>query len=112
MTLQNRRTGCRDCATDENLQHRPGQGRFRKHHGQNHQHFGPLSFPILIGDIGGTNARFSLLVDPYAEPREFPIVHTADFPTVDAAIQAGVMDKTSLQPRSAILAVAGPISRR
>ncbi|MBB4123109.1 glucokinase [Martelella radicis] len=69
----------------------------------------PLSFPILIGDIGGTNARFSLLVDAYAEPREFPIVHTADFPTVDAAIQAGVMDKTSLQPRSAILAVAGPI---
>ena len=69
----------------------------------------PLSFPILIGDIGGTNARFSLLVDAYAEPREFPIVHTADFPTVDAAIQAGVMDKTALQPRSAILAVAGPI---
>ncbi|AJY44798.1 glucokinase [Martelella endophytica] len=72
-------------------------------------HEQPLSFPILIGDIGGTNARFSLLVDAYAEPREFPIVHTADFPTIDAAIQAGVMDKTALQPRSAILAVAGPI---
>ena len=72
-------------------------------------HEQPLSFPILIGDIGGTNARFSLLVDPYAEPRDFPIVHTADYETIDAAIQAGVMDKTSLQPRSAILAVAGPI---
>ncbi|WP_174803999.1 glucokinase [Martelella limonii] len=69
----------------------------------------PLAFPILIGDIGGTNARFSLLVDPYAEPREFPIVHTADFATIDDAIQAAVMDKSSLQPKSAILAVAGPI---
>ncbi|TPW32331.1 glucokinase [Martelella alba] len=69
----------------------------------------PLSFPILIGDIGGTNARFSLLVDPYAEPRDFPIVHTKEFATIGEAIQAGVMDKSSLQPRSAILAVAGPI---
>ncbi|MAU20291.1 MAG: glucokinase [Martelella sp.] len=69
----------------------------------------PLAFPILIGDIGGTNARFSLVVDPYAEPRDFPIVHTADFATIGDAIQAAVMDKSSLQPRSAILAVAGPI---
>lgn len=69
----------------------------------------PLSFPILIGDIGGTNARFSLLVDAFSEPREFPIVHTADFATINDAIQAGVMDKTAQQPRSAILAVAGPI---
>lgn len=69
----------------------------------------PLPFPILIGDIGGTNARFSILVDVYAEPREFPIVQTAAFKTIDDAIQQGVLDKTSIQPRSAILAVAGPI---
>ncbi len=70
----------------------------------------PLPFPILIGDIGGTNARFSILVDVYAEPKEFPIVQTADFATIDEAIQAGVLDKTSLQPRAAILAIAGPIN--
>lgn len=69
----------------------------------------PLPFPILIGDIGGTNARFSMLVDVYAEPREFPIVQTADFATIDEAIQTGVLDRTSVQPRSAVLAVAGPI---
>ncbi len=69
----------------------------------------PLPFPILIGDIGGTNARFSLLVDVYAEPREFPIVQTADYATIDEAIQAGVLDRTSVQPRSAVLAIAGPI---
>ena len=68
-----------------------------------------LTFPILIGDIGGTNARFSILIDAYAEPRRFPTVHTADFETIESAIQQTVLDKTSVQPRSAILAVAGPI---
>jgi glucokinase len=66
-------------------------------------------FPILIGDIGGTNARFALLVDSQAEPKQFPNVKTADFPTIDAAIQASILDKTSLQPRSTVLAVAGPV---
>ena len=31
-----------------------------------------MKFPILVGDIGGTNARFAILVDAYAEPKEFP----------------------------------------
>jgi glucokinase len=68
-----------------------------------------LKFPILIGDIGGTNARFALLLDAFAEPKTFPVVQTADFPTIDAAIQAAVLDKTSIQPKSAVLAVAGPV---
>jgi glucokinase len=68
-----------------------------------------LSFPVLIGDIGGTNARFAILVDSYAEPREFPVVRTADYATIGEAIQAGILDHTSLQPRSALLAVAGPV---
>nr|WP_316651372.1 glucokinase [uncultured Gellertiella sp.] len=69
----------------------------------------PLPFPILIGDIGGTNARFSILIDVYAEPKEFPIIQTADFATIDEAVQVCVLDKTSVQPRAAILAIAGPI---
>jgi glucokinase len=68
-----------------------------------------IAFPVLIGDIGGTNARFAILTDAYAEPKEFPVLATADYPTIDEAIQTGVLDRTSLQPRSAILAVAGPI---
>jgi glucokinase len=67
-------------------------------------------FPILIGDIGGTNARFSLLTDANAEPRHFPIVQTAKFATIDEAIQEVVLDKTSAQPRATILAIAGPIN--
>jgi glucokinase len=73
---------------------------------QSDDHF---PFPILIGDIGGTNARFSLLVEANAAPKPFPIIPTADYETIDQAIQEGVLDKTSIQPRSAILAVAGPI---
>lgn len=68
-----------------------------------------IAFPILIGDIGGTNARFAILVDAYADPKEFPVISTSDFKTIDEAIQQGVLDKTSLQPRSAVLAVAGPL---
>ncbi|WP_157014581.1 glucokinase [Mesorhizobium xinjiangense] len=68
-----------------------------------------LNFPILIGDIGGTNARFAILVDAYAEPKQFPTVQTADFATIDEAIQTSILDKTSIMPRSAVLAVAGPV---
>ena len=68
-----------------------------------------LRFPILVGDIGGTYARFALLVDAYAELRAFPVVAPADFANIDAAIQACVLDKTSIQPKSAVLAIAGPV---
>ncbi|MCB1575703.1 MAG: glucokinase, partial [Xanthomonadales bacterium] len=68
-----------------------------------------IPFPVLIADIGGTNARFAIVVDSNAEPKRFPSIKTADYPTLDAAVQAVVLDKTSIMPRSAVLAVAGPI---
>lgn len=68
-----------------------------------------LSFPILLGDIGGTNARFSILIDSFAEPVHLTTVKTAEYPGIDDAIQQAVLDKTSLQPVSTILAIAGPI---
>lgn len=68
-----------------------------------------MKFPILVGDIGGTNARFAILVDAYAEPKEFPVLQTADYPTIDEAIQSAILDHTSIQPRSAVLAIAGPV---
>ncbi|UIJ95148.1 glucokinase [Sinorhizobium meliloti] len=66
-------------------------------------------FPILIGDIGGTNARFALLTDAYGEPKQLAPIRTGDFATIEEAMQKSILDKTSVQPRSAILAVAGPI---
>jgi glucokinase len=68
-----------------------------------------LNFPILIGDIGGTNARFAILVDSNAEPKQFPTVQTADYETIDEAIQTAILDRTSIIPRTAVLAVAGPV---
>jgi glucokinase len=49
-----------------------------------------LNFPILIGDIGGTNARFAILVDSQAEPKEFPNVRVADYANIDDAIQEAI----------------------
>ena len=69
-----------------------------------------LAFPILIGDIGGTNARFALLIDAFAEPKLFPIIPTTSYASIEEALQTSILDKTSVQPRSAIIAVAGPVN--
>lgn len=66
-------------------------------------------FPILIGDIGGTNARFSILADADAAPIEFDNVRTADHANIDGAIEAGIFARTDIRPRSTVLAVAAPI---
>lgn len=68
-----------------------------------------LRLPVLIGDIGGTNARFALLIDAEAAPHEFPIVKTADFATIDEAIAATIAQAAPMRPRSTVLAVAGPV---
>ncbi|MBP2236062.1 glucokinase [Sinorhizobium kostiense] len=65
-------------------------------------------FPLLIGDIGGTNARFALLDDAKSEPRQLPPVKTADFETIEAALKS-ILGLNAARPRSAILALAGPI---
>ena len=73
------------------------------------EHDTGLRFPILIGDIGGTNARFSVVLDAHAEAVEPQIVQTADFATMDEAIRAAVLDRSSVRPASAVLAVARPV---
>jgi glucokinase len=69
----------------------------------------PIAFPVLVGDIGGTNARFAVLEEPDAPPEVFPSVATADFPDIETAIQA-VLAGSGIRPRSAILDMAGPVS--
>ncbi|MEN0001263.1 MAG: glucokinase [Pseudomonadota bacterium] len=68
-----------------------------------------LPFPIMIADIGGTNARFSILVDAHAEPKIFENIKASDYPDLNSAIQKHVLDRTSLIPQTAVLAVAGPV---
>lgn len=67
-----------------------------------------MPFPILIGDLGGTHARFAVVSDAHADEQGFGQVRTREHENVESAIQAAVLDQTSLIPRTAILAVAGP----
>lgn len=67
-----------------------------------------LRFPILIGDVGGTNARFAVVTDALSEPGEPGIVQTANFASIDDAIRS-VLDRTAVKPRSAVIAIAGPV---
>jgi glucokinase len=69
-----------------------------------------FEYPVLVGDIGGTNARFALLISKDAEPIQFGNVHTADFANIDIAIRDAVLPKVPATPKTAILAIAGPIS--
>ena len=67
-------------------------------------------FPVLVGDIGGTNARFALLEKDVREPEVLAHEATADYPDVVAAIRAALAKAGGRRPRSALLAVAARVS--
>jgi glucokinase len=69
-----------------------------------------IAFPVLIGDIGGTNARFALLSDRGAQPELFHPIATADHPDIESAVRDAVFARTSTRPVSAIIDLAGPIT--
>jgi glucokinase len=69
-----------------------------------------MKFPVLVGDIGGTNGRFALLTAKNAELISFPTVRTADFPNIDDAIRGAIFTATEIRPKSALLAIAGPVN--
>ena len=69
-----------------------------------------MRFPVLVGDIGGTNARFALLTSAEAELISFPNVSTADYANIDDAIRDAILPAAPLPPRSTLLAIAGPVN--
>ena len=68
-----------------------------------------LPFPVLIGDVGGTNARFAVVPDKDAPVEHFHPVETGDFPDIESAIERVVLKQTKHRPRSALIDLAGPI---
>jgi glucokinase len=68
-----------------------------------------IPFPVLVGDIGGTNARFALIADRDAPLTSFDPVPTAGFPDIEGAVEKGVFAHTDIRPRTAIIDLAGPI---
>ena len=67
-----------------------------------------FAFPVLVSDIGGTNARFSLKETPQSELTAPVHVRTGDYPGLGEAIEA-VLPQLAARPRSAIACGAGPI---
>ena len=66
----------------------------------------------LVGDIGGTHARFALVEKgPHGpeigEPKTYNV---RDYPTGEAAIDAYFADTGEPRPPSVVLAVAGPVT--
>ena len=66
----------------------------------------------LVGDIGGTNARFALAEDVggrpvVREPKGYPV---KDYAGPEAAIDAYLNELGAPRPAKAILAVAGPVT--
>ncbi len=68
-----------------------------------------FAFPVLIGDIGGTNARFAIIRDSNSTAEPFDLVRIRSFDTIEDAIQSAVLDKTSLLPATMMLAIATPL---
>lgn len=68
-----------------------------------------FAYPVLIADIGGTNARFAIVESATAPYRDLGRTPTADHADPIAAIDAFVLPRLDAPPRSAILAVAAPI---
>ena len=68
-------------------------------------------FPVLVGDIGGTNARFALVTEPDAPPSKAEHRATRDFPSLEAAI-ADAIPKLGPRPKSIVACAAGPVRGR
>ena len=71
---------------------------------------GDFDFPVLVGDVGGTNSRFGLVRDIHSNLELFDPVKTNDFSDLQSAIEDAVLSKTSVIPKRVVLGIAGPIS--
>ncbi|WP_419247671.1 glucokinase [Roseibium aggregatum] len=69
-----------------------------------------FSYPVLVADIGGTNARFALVDHSSAPTRLCGTTATADHPDIAPAIRETVFPETKERPKTAIIAVAGPVT--
>ena len=74
--------------------------------GGEHDKGSMFAFPVLLGDIGGTNARFGVLPAPGEPIRHLPKALTASASDPVEAIRATLRHHEGAAPRSAIVAVA------
>ena len=67
------------------------------------------SFPRLMGDVGGTNARFAVQEAPGAQPTQVVTYPVVDYPNFDDCLEAYVAQLTCARPREAAVGIANPI---
>lgn len=64
---------------------------------------------MLVGDIGGTNARFAVIESPGARPARILSLKNADYPEFPAVVGAYLEQIAGTRIRRGALALAGPI---
>jgi glucokinase len=69
----------------------------------------PTPFPRLMGDVGGTNARFAVQEAPGAPPTQVVTYPSVDYATFDDALKAYVAQLTCARPLQAAVGIANPI---
>jgi glucokinase len=65
-----------------------------------------FEYPVLLGDVGGTNARFAVLPGPKAGSILLPRTLTSAHAGPIAAVRSVLREQDCPQPRSALIAVA------
>ncbi|MDI9334921.1 MAG: glucokinase [Cytophagales bacterium] len=72
-----------------------------------HQH---SSFPRLLGDVGGTNARFGWQTSEDAEMTHVQVLPCSEYPTLYAAITAYLAAQQLATPTHAAIGIANPVT--
>ena len=68
-----------------------------------------FTFPVLIGDIGGTTSRFAILPGPGGDLSRPVLMPTASRATPIMAIRTALDELGGEHPRSAFLGIAGRV---
>ena len=69
-----------------------------------------FEYPVLVADIGGTNARFARIDGPNTETVKCPSCGTSDHPGLVEAIRDSLAQIDGPAPKTLIAAVAGPVT--
>ena len=66
-------------------------------------------FPRLMGDVGGTNARFAVQEAPGAQPSQVVTYPVVEYESIADALKAYVAQLTCARPLQAAIGIANPI---
>ena len=69
-----------------------------------------FAFPVLVADIGGTNARFALVERENAPTEFLPKTPTAQHPDISSAIRHVLGKEVCDRIQTAIIALAAPVT--